>query len=413
MELKSPTKKGFKAPRYHSPLPICNDASSTICSNEYDWPLFTGQYNGTSVIIDDPNEIILLSKKGCFGKGSLSKGAPASGKRKSQLSIITESQWKRRKHWIESLSAILKQKDFSLDSPLNKVDESKTPEKEDSSREPSKEPTMDVDTICAENSVPNNVQEVDINVINLNTDDVKEEISLPNDSSKVVDIENKIKVNGKHFTSSGELLQPDEVLVIADLENNLDEPLMLLNPHIEKENVKTVIEVLYLSLEEAFFLSYALNCLQVIDLTSKLLSIQEMWILFQQSQADFIEKYVAYHYFRAKGWVVKSGIKFGGDFLLYKKGPQYFHASYIVLIQLLNHDGSKANTNNSLTWKKTVGVNRMAETANKEILLFQVKKPESPKEAFNDPAILKEFSVGELLLRRWQATHEKASQEKE
>ena len=31
-----------------------------------------------------------------------------------------------------------------------------------------------------------------------------------------------------------------------------------------------------------------------------------------------------------KGWVVRDGTKFGSDFLLYKHGPPFFHASYSV-----------------------------------------------------------------------------------
>ena len=40
--------------------------------------------------------------------------------------------------------------------------------------------------------------------------------------------------------------------------------------------------------------------------------------------------YVAYHYFRSLGWVVKSGTKFCVDFLLYKKGPVFSHAEYVI-----------------------------------------------------------------------------------
>ena len=34
--------------------------------------------------------------------------------------------------------------------------------------------------------------------------------------------------------------------------------------------------------------------------------------------ADFPYQYAVYHHFRAKGYVVKDGTKFGCDFLLYK-----------------------------------------------------------------------------------------------
>ena len=48
--------------------------------------------------------------------------------------------------------------------------------------------------------------------------------------------------------------------------------------------------------------------------------------------ADFAHQYAVYHHFRAKGYVVKEGTKFGGDFLLYKEGPPFYHALYCVRI---------------------------------------------------------------------------------
>ena len=48
--------------------------------------------------------------------------------------------------------------------------------------------------------------------------------------------------------------------------------------------------------------------------------------------ADFPYQYAVYHHFRAKGYVVKDGTKFGCDFLLYKEGPPFYHAQYSVRI---------------------------------------------------------------------------------
>jgi tRNA-splicing endonuclease subunit Sen2 len=36
--------------------------------------------------------------------------------------------------------------------------------------------------------------------------------------------------------------------------------------------------------------------------------------------------YVAYHHYRSLGWVVKTGIKFCVDWLLYKRGLVFSHA---------------------------------------------------------------------------------------
>jgi tRNA-splicing endonuclease subunit Sen2 len=44
----------------------------------------------------------------------------------------------------------------------------------------------------------------------------------------------------------------------------------------------------------------------------------------------FLINYIAYHHYRSLGWVVKTGIKFCVDWLLYKKGMVFSHAEYVA-----------------------------------------------------------------------------------
>lgn len=41
----------------------------------------------------------------------------------------------------------------------------------------------------------------------------------------------------------------------------------------------------------------------------------------------FLVSYIAYHHFRSIGWVVKPGIKFCCDWLLYRRGPAFSHSA--------------------------------------------------------------------------------------
>jgi tRNA-splicing endonuclease subunit Sen2 len=43
----------------------------------------------------------------------------------------------------------------------------------------------------------------------------------------------------------------------------------------------------------------------------------------------FLVYYAVYHHYRSLGWVVKGGIKFCVDFLLYKRGPVFSHAEWV------------------------------------------------------------------------------------
>uniref|UniRef100_A0ACB8EHX1 Uncharacterized protein n=1 Tax=Sphaerodactylus townsendi TaxID=933632 RepID=A0ACB8EHX1_9SAUR len=74
------------------------------------------------------------------------------------------------------------------------------------------------------------------------------------------------------------------------------------------------------------------------------LSILKLWELFSEAQPNFRATYMAYHYFRCKGWVPKVGLKYGTDLLLYQKGPPFYHASYSVIVELVNDDFEGSST---------------------------------------------------------------------
>jgi tRNA-splicing endonuclease subunit Sen2 len=46
----------------------------------------------------------------------------------------------------------------------------------------------------------------------------------------------------------------------------------------------------------------------------------------------FLVNYVVYHHYRSLGWVVKGGIKFCVDYLLYKRGPVFHHAESVSFL---------------------------------------------------------------------------------
>lgn len=47
------------------------------------------------------------------------------------------------------------------------------------------------------------------------------------------------------------------------------------------------------------------------------LSIVKLWEVFNEVKPDFKTTYMAYHYFRGKGWVPKVGLKYGTDLCEY------------------------------------------------------------------------------------------------
>lgn len=73
-------------------------------------------------------------------------------------------------------------------------------------------------------------------------------------------------------------------------------------------------ETLLLGLEEACVLAYYLDILEIKDTLDKEITWQEYVKAALEYDKEFISKLAAYLYLKSKNWIIKSGIKFGGDF---------------------------------------------------------------------------------------------------
>lgn len=101
-----------------------------------------------------------------------------------------------------------------------------------------------------------------------------------------------------------------------NLENDLipRETLWLQASEINKKSLD-LPDHLNLFPEEAFFLHYSLKCLRIIDYFSNVeLTTAEILDHFCSLKTNFITHFIAYQYFRSQNWVVKCGLKYGGDF---------------------------------------------------------------------------------------------------
>ena len=132
-----------------------------------------------------------------------------------------------------------------------------------------------------------------------------------------------------------------------------------------------------------------------------------MWARFRAADPRFPALYRTYHHFRAKGWVVKRGVKFGADFLLYKHGPPFFHASYSVRVQREGSGREEA----AMSANFLAAINRVTETAAKELILARVDEAEAhqvhEEDKQSSPECLKLMTVKEILVRRWVPSQER------
>ncbi|NXC27730.1 SEN2 endonuclease, partial [Campylorhamphus procurvoides] len=177
-----------------------------------------------------------------------------------------------------------------------------------------------------------------------------------------------------------------------------------------RKNPFRIFEYLQLSLEEAFFLVYALGCLSIYC-GEEPLTILKLWEVFSEVKPDFKTTYMAYHYFRSRGWVPKVGLKYGTDLLLYRKGPPFYHASYSVLAELVD-DCFEGSLRRPLSWMSLSGLNRTTANASKELMLCYLIKPsDMTSEEMSSPECMKRIKVQELIVNRWVSSRERSEQD--
>jgi tRNA-splicing endonuclease subunit Sen2 len=189
-------------------------------------------------------------------------------------------------------------------------------------------------------------------------------------------------------------------------------------------------EHLQLTLEEAFFLSYALGSFHItFPTTSSPSNSWDLLDVFRQHSTfpplpssaalvpddHFLLSYITYHHFRSLGWVVRPGLKFAVDFLLYERGPVFTHATFAVLIVPSYSDPywfateerrrqvEKERKRRSWEWFHCA--NRVQNQVLKTLVLCYVDVP-SPMEEGGEGDVgrlLGRYRVREFCVKRWSA----------
>ena len=94
----------------------------------------------------------------------------------------------------------------------------------------------------------------------------------------------------------------------------------------------------------------------------KVLTKKELEGKLQRIQKRFQTKYAVFKDLRGKGHIVKTALKFGADFRVYKKGtkPGNAHAKWIVFVD---------SETNKISWHDFSAKNRVAHSTKKNLLL--------------------------------------------
>ncbi|KAH3901944.1 tRNA splicing endonuclease subunit SEN2 SCDLUD_001729 [Saccharomycodes ludwigii] len=124
-------------------------------------------------------------------------------------------------------------------------------------------------------------------------------------------------------------------------------------------NVLIDCEELILMPVEAFFLIFAVPVLDM-NVNSFVHAIQPCI-----DTLTFIKEYSVYHFYRSHGWCVRDGIKFGCNYLLYKRGPPFSHAEFGIIIS------SSFDQKNNFNYYSTIS--RVVGGASKTVVLCYVE----------------------------------------
>jgi tRNA-splicing endonuclease subunit Sen2 len=221
-----------------------------------------------------------------------------------------------------------------------------------------------------------------------------------------------------------------------DLTSPIISPIKNPGPSHLSEQVPSFVPVagnqehLQLSQEEAFFLAHGLGVLEVFsDNSDIVLPASSLLSLFRRhsyfpprslsvpAEPDdpFMLSYAAYHHYRSIGWVVRSGVKFSVDYLLYNKGPVFSHAEFaVVVLPSYSHSywsetaehKKTAQAQTGKTWWWLNCVNRVQSQVKKNLILCYVDIPpplgEHEKSAqADDGKLFARYKVRDVSIKRW------------
>ena len=94
----------------------------------------------------------------------------------------------------------------------------------------------------------------------------------------------------------------------------------------------------------------------------KKVSADKLTEMAMKVEKNFMIRYAVFADLRDKGYVVKTALKFGADFMVYEKGkkPGQAHAKWVVF---------PVYESNSLTWYDFAAKNRVAHSTKKNLLI--------------------------------------------
>ncbi|XP_057626523.1 tRNA-splicing endonuclease subunit Sen2 isoform X2 [Chionomys nivalis] len=428
---RAPKRKRRVYESYESPLPIPFGEDQ---GSRKEFRIFRAEMISNNVVVRGVEDMQQLYGKGYFGKGILSRSRPnftisnpklaARWKGvQTDMPIITSEKYQHRVEWAmdfmrrqgqdeSTLQKILRDYTEPLDPPCRKGKE-EAPQRDpliseaSSSLEgrvgkdklsmttggagPSDGEGLSTHSDCLQG--PGHATFTVASPSSLNGHVIEDTTVLPQvPCQDGIWPEDSSQAAGEQRAAHEYVLVEEELCDVQEEEAS-DEKLLQRKRLVCRRNPYRIFEHLQLSLEE------------------EPLTIVKLWQAFTAVQPTFRTTYMAYHYFRSKGWVPKVGLKYGTDLLLYRKGPPFYHASYSVIVELVD-DNFEGSLRRPFSWKSLAALSRVSGNVSKELMLCYLIKPSSmTSKDMETPECMKRIQVQEVILSRWVSSRERSDQD--
>lgn len=412
----------------HNPLSFLRIVR--VLLSQYLWPpsshpevLYRGYFSPEtrSVHVTDAETVRALWEMGFFGKGSLSRSEPnwldQEKRRRGLLAAETSEEVtsRRRKERREmKMERARKEREAIEQQLLQERQALKEQSGEFDARDATPENNRDGSMLKSEAEdiglIPDQANGHTIEDLNGH---------LTNTKGKTVRFEDTVGKPSpvEKLATVAAISEDESTLVTGKMEQEADDPI-------------TNEEHLQLTLEETFFLTYGLGVLDVTEFGStnairnpSLFELFRRHSYFPPSTPNslrmddpFLLSYVVYHHFRSLGWVIRPGIKFAVDYLLYNRGPVFAHAAFAVIIipsydhpywsetpERRKETEAKREARN---WWWFHCVNRIQSQVVKTLVLAYVEVPPPGPSERGDAHVgdlLRRYRIREFTMKRWVA----------
>lgn len=241
---------------------------------------FTGIFNGLSVEVFDIESVNQIYSNGCFGLSTKTKSVPLILHKFVQTKSFTQPQYDQKIAWD---TKFINQNPETVMINLLLTEQSCETEANIKYVEHESDQFNETD----ENIYENEEEENKTNQNEVINCDKSEEIGT--------------MCNAQNYKNQTKSRQTDTEKIQAVL-NLVTDPF-------------PIEETLALLPVEAFFLYYSLRCLKIMNFQqTHEFTTEELLDRFCTVNPKFIQEFIVYHFYRSKSWVVRSGLKFGGDF---------------------------------------------------------------------------------------------------